>query len=386
SYKPQAHVARLDIERFHVLLRLNIMQGKHNSRAATLATLLESRAANYHAGLRGGAVRSRLERASLRPFSELYEFTISSGATAQRLLVKLPFPNRARPPAAADRPRLYWPVAPELLAPLEHAAMRHIEEHFSQLNQPQFGCVRVLDLLHGPDAIVMGKVEGTILRASAVASASQRNDRDAVTAFENAGRWLRQFHQLPNLPHTKPRTTTRDDFIAMTNGFADYFPTVGAPPWMASVCEFLMRDSESTLSQDLPLGLAHGDFAPRNVIVSSGTRITVLDTLARWRAPIYEDLALFLLSLQLSRGSRALLAGDSIGLTTLSRAFLSGYGDDGECEWPVLRLFILQALLDRGCSYVSARSARNPVAALTRRCKLHVLRRIATSCISIDSL
>lgn len=368
------------------VLSLNITQGKQlSSRAATLAAFLESRAADYHPELRGRTVRSRLERASLRPFSELYEFTVSSGATARRLLVKLPFPNRARPPAAADRPRLYWPVAPELLAPLEHATMRHIEEHFSQLNHPQFGCVRVLDLLRGPDAIVMEKVEGTVLRSSAVASsAPQRDNCAAVAAFENAGRWLRQFHQLPNLPHTRPRTSTRDDFVVMTNRFADYFPTVGAPPWMASVCEFLMRDSESALPQDLPLGLAHGDFAPRNVIVSSGARVTVLDTLARWRAPIYEDLALFLLSLQLSRGSRAFLSGDSNRLTTLSRAFLSGYGGDAECEWPVLRLYILQALLDRGCSYVSARSVRNPVAGLTRRCKLHILRRIAKSYMSID--
>ena len=364
------------------------MQGKQlTSRAATLAAFLESRAADYHPELRGRTVRSQLEHASLRPFSELYEFTVSSGATARRLLVKLPFPNRPRPPAAADRPRLYWPVAPELLAPLEHATMCHIEEHFSQWSHPQFGCVRVLDLLRGPDAIVMEKVEGTMLRASAVASSAlQRDDRAAVTAFENAGRWLRQFHQLPDLPHTRPRTTTRDDFITMTNGFADYFPTVGAPPWMASVCEFLMRESDSTLSSDLPLGLAHGDFAPRNVIVSSGSRITVLDTLARWRAPIYEDLALFLLSLQLSGGSRVLFAGDSIRLTTLSRAFLSGYGGDAECEWPVLRLFILQALLDRGCSYVSARSVRNPVTGLTRRCKLHILSRIAKSSMSLDSL
>jgi aminoglycoside phosphotransferase (APT) family kinase protein len=245
----------------------------------------------------------------------------------------------------------------------------------------------VLDLLRDPDAIVMEKVEGTILRASAVASsASQGKDRTAVTAFRNAGGWLRQFHQLPDLPHTKPRTTTRDDFITMTDRIANYLSAVAAPPWMESVCEFLMRESESTLSYDLALGLAHGDFAPRNVIVSSGSRVTVLDTLARWRAPVYEDLALFLLSLQLSRGPRALLAGDSVELTMLCRAFLSGYGGDTECEWPVLRLFILQALLDRGCSYISARSVRNPVAAITRRCKLHILRRTANFYMSIDSL
>ncbi|MEO8494842.1 MAG: hypothetical protein ABI614_07210, partial [Planctomycetota bacterium] len=143
---------------------------------------------------------------------------------------------------------------------------------------------------------------------------------------------------------------------------------------------------DSTLAHDLPLGLAHGDFAPRNVIVSDNGRITVLDTLARWRAPIHENLALFLLSLQLSRGAKTLLTRSPIGLTTISRAFLSGYRGNAECEWPTLRLFILQALLDRGCSYLSARSARNPVAAIKRSCKLQILKRLAKSCMSLESL
>lgn len=370
------------------MLTLNIILGRQlTSRAATLATLLESRAADYHAELHGPTVRSRLVHASLRPFSELYEFTISSGTAALSLLVKLPFPNRLRPPAAADRPRLYSPVAPDLLASLEYTTMRHIEQSFLQLDDPRFGCVRVLDQLRDPDAIVMEKVPGTTLRASAATSNSSRgNDRSEATDFRTAGQWLRHFHQLPDLSHTRQRSTTRDDFIAMTDRFINYFPTVGAPRWTNSVSDFLMRESESTLPHVLPLGLAHGDFAPRNVIVSPDGRTTVLDTLARWRAPIYEDLALFLLSFQLSRGSMALLAGDSIELTTSSRAFLSGYYGEAPCDWPVLRLFILQALLDRGCSYVSARSGRNPVAAIKRRCKLHVLRRIAGFYMSIESL
>lgn len=364
------------------------MQGKQlSSRAAALAAHLESRAADYHADLRGETVKSRLENASLRPYSEMYEFTISSAATALKLLVKLPFPNRLRPPTVADRPRLYSPVAPDQLAPLEYTTMRHIQERFTQLHDPQFGCVRVLDLLRDPDALVMEKVEGTTLRDSAFASsASLRDKQSATKVYRNVGQWLRHFHQLPGLAHTKPRSATRDEFVAMTNRFADYLPNIRAPRWMESICGFLMREGESTLPRDLPLGLAHGDFAPRNVIVSPDGRITVLDTLARWQAPIYEDLALFLLSLELGRGSSVLWAGQCREPTASSRAFLDGYLGDTACEWPVLRLFILQALLDRGCSYLSSRSARNPVAATKRRFKLHLLSRAAKFYQSIDSL
>ncbi len=367
---------------------MNIVQGNPStSRATTLAAILERRANDYHPDLRGSTLRVRLDHASKRSYSELYGYTISSDTTALSVLVKLPYPNRLRPATSADRPRLYAPVPPDELAPLEYTTMRHIQQSFTRLDAPQFGCVNMLDLLTEPDAIVMEKAVGQTLRTAIVdSSVAFRGEPAATAVYRIVGEWLRQFHQLPNLPHTKPRSMTRDHFLAMTEEFRSYLPTVGALRWMGEVCDFLMRESVRTLAYELPLGLAHGDFAPRNVIVSPDGKIIVLDTLARWRAPIYEDLALFLFSLQLSRGSNALWTRASSELATSSQTFLAGYFDGTNYDWPALRLFILQALLDRGCSYVSACSGRNPLVDLKRRFKLHILGRIARYYMSLDSL
>ncbi len=363
-----------------------------SSNAATLADFLRVQAASYYTQLAGAAPQVHLEHESLRPFSELYEFTIHGDVKSRRLFVKLPFPNRSCRSNTANRPRLFEPAAPELLASLEFTAMRHIQQSFSRLDDARFGSVHVLDLVQSPDAIVMEKAEGATLREVSGGCLGAERDVDDSTAviqnavFQNVGQWLRHFHQLPDLPHTRPRTTRRDHFIAMIDEFLDYFPAVRAPRWMTSVGEFLRQESESTLQHGLSLGLAHGDFAPRNVIVAANNRVTVLDTLARWRAPIYEDIALFLLSLKLGRGSKLLFTSRTKGLTTSSREFLKGYFDDASSEWPTIRLFILQAILDRGCSYLSTHSMQNPVAAVKHCCKLHVLRRVAEHFMSTDSL
>lgn len=348
--------------------------------AAAIAAHLEERAGDYYVELQGKMARARLERSSLRPFSELYEFELRSGSVAPRVFVKIPFLDKSRPPVDEDRPRLFPPVVPQQMASLEYDAMQLIRRRLA--SETRFGSVRVLDLLHHPDALVMAKVEGTTLRSS---TAMSGNNDDSRSTFQNVGTWLRCFHQLPNLSHTQERSQTRDDFIEGTERFLSYLTSVNAPRWMGSLGEVLIREGASTLPPQLPTGLAHGDFAPRNVIVSSDHRITVLDTLARWRAPIYEDIALFLLSLRLRSGVKALWSTDSPALTRSSRAFLRGYFGESRVDLPVIRLFILQALLDRGCSYVSRPATNGLMAAFKRSCKLHLLKRLASYFLSSDS-
>ena len=55
------------------------------------------------------------------------------------------------------------------------------------------------------------------------------------------------------------------------------------------------------LPADLPLGTSHGDYAPRNILVGAHGEVTVLDTLGRWRAPIYSDLGNFLFAIKAGR-------------------------------------------------------------------------------------
>jgi hypothetical protein len=356
-----------------------------SSNATKIAALLEERAADYFAELHGESSTARLEHSSLRPFSELYEFTIQSDVMARRVFVKIPFLDHSRPQAEADRPRLFPPVIPKQMALLEYNAMQQIRDQFSASGDARFGSVRVLDLLQQPDALVMAKVEGmTLRRASAHAAKRKTRDGDFGIVFQNVGEWLSRYHQLPSLEQTTERSATRADFVAGTERFLDYLAAAGAARWMLSLGESLIRESESTLPETLPLGLAHGDFAPRNVIVSPDHRITVLDTLARWRAPIYEDIALFLLSLRLRSSLQTLWSSEPPQPAGSARAFLAGYFGASRIDgdWPVIRLFLLQALLDRACSYVASRSNGGPVAGFKRTCKLYVLRRLASQIVA----
>ena len=105
----------------------------------------------------------------------------------------------------------------------------------------------------------------------------------------------------------------------------------------------------------LPVAMSHGDFAPRNILVDGQGRIAVIDLLARWQAPRYEDLAAFLLAMRTSRvnaTTSGLLFGRAID--RLEPAFLAGYFGGDPVPLHEIRLYELLLLLDKW----SARLAR----------------------------
>jgi hypothetical protein len=85
------------------------------------------------------------------------------------------------------------------------------------------------------------------------------------------------------------------------------------------------------------------------VIVGSSGRLTVLDTRAAWRAPIYEDIAYFLTAAKTPRAqARSLgLAFARNALDRLEHAFLRGYFGSAPVPVESIRLFELQSLLDK---------------------------------------
>ena len=108
----------------------------------------------------------------------------------------------------------------------------------------------------------------------------------------------------------------------------------------------------------LPLGLAHGDFAPRNVLADGNGRVTVLDTLARFQAPIYEDLGYFLNDMNTARLQTCSL-GSAYSLRFLAdcrSALLRGWSND-PLDHRAIPLFEAQALLDRWCARIGGGSA-----------------------------
>jgi len=90
------------------------------------------------------------------------------------------------------------------------------------------------------------------------------------------------------------------------------------------------------------------------MLVGEQNRVTVFDTLARWRAPIYEDLCQFLLGLKLS-GMQASLQGwwhpQSV-LRQYERYFLEEYFRDQSIPWKTIRYFECTLLLERWAAIV----------------------------------
>ena len=354
-----------------------------SSNEAAFARLLAERAGDYFAEFRQIDPVIQTVRAVQRPFSELYEYTLQACDVQQAVIVKVPFLDKSRPPAQADRPRLFPPVAARDMAALECHTMRTLERHFTEVNDQRFGSVRVLDFVRDPDAIVMQKVDGVTLR-SLLEDARKQRDYACGEVFHNTGRWLRELHSLSGHEHTQERTVTRTEFAEASLQFVEYLARFNPPRWLKPLGEQLLREAETHLPDLLPLGLAHGDFAPRNVIVSPPGRVTVLDTLARWRAPIYEDIALFLVSKRLTQAMATVFAWDSPKISQWSHEFLSGYFGDASIPQQAIRVFICQALLDRWCSYVSRPRPGKLSNRLQAAGKLHILKRFARRSLNRD--
>jgi hypothetical protein len=121
----------------------------------------------------------------------------------------------------------------------------------------------------------------------------------------------------------------------------------------------LVRDTvwaaaQTVMPDVLELGMTHGDFAMRNIVVEATQRVTVLDTLARFRAPIYRDVGYFIADLQIGRVS-ALVRGVVLRggrCDDYRRAFLRGFHGESGAD-TLVRLYEVQALLERWASIVA---------------------------------
>src|SRR5690606_38963225 len=96
------------------------------------------------------------------------------------------------------------------------------------------------------------------------------------------------------------RIVRRDDLGAFIGALAAYLAPHEDPRFLDRVvraCDELVDG----LPRQLPTGLAHGDFAMRNVMVGDDGSVTAIDTLARYRTATCRDLGYFLADLHASR-------------------------------------------------------------------------------------
>jgi aminoglycoside phosphotransferase (APT) family kinase protein len=249
------------------------------------------------------ASRIRLSRIRERRFSTLFDFEIAG----RPVLVKAGAGRRHRrlattgsPGALPDALRLVPRTPHGQKAAREFRALAAIERHFALHPDPRFASVRALDYFPDFSALCMERLdcenlEFALRRAARSPSATAR--AGAERALGHAGSWLRVFHAMEPLEHTTPLHLFHEELVACFDSLLDYLVARGES--VAFVRE-LGREIHAALKRlpdPLPAGLAHGDFAPRNLLLDEAGRLIALDTQAGNLAPIHSDLAHFLVAL-----------------------------------------------------------------------------------------
>jgi len=293
-----------------------------------------------------------------------FRWEVRSAESSLRLLAKVPF-SRADGrhdlpcPAETECPRMFPRVDPAHKARLEFVTLVRLATEFQRLNDPRFRFVRVQAFLPDLRALLMNEVSDP--RLDVVLGQARRWRGKAATralqAVTNAGAWLRYCHELAPLDHTRPRLHSRIEFKDSIQRYVDFLST---PPGLSSVAAGYFRSlaaevgarAEDHLPQELPLGMAHSDFTPSNVFAGADGSVAVFDTIGRWQAPIYEDLARFRLALHCPNGWRA--ARSSAWTQGAQLALLHGYFGNASSGDAALALFDIQAALDRWASWMHA--------------------------------
>jgi phosphotransferase family enzyme len=189
-------------------------------------------------------------------------------------------------------------------------------------------------------------------------------------AFRHAGAWLREFHRLSgDEAEMGTLRAQRGEVVAALAAYGQFLEErVGATQVLKDAVSTAILRARTVLPPALPLGLAHGDFAPRNVFVSPNGRVTVIDMIGKWRAPIYEDLAYFITALRMS-GAQRFSHGAAFHRDSLDRyehEVLIGYFGAEDTPYGPIRVFKLLLLLDKWASLPAWRGRRTVPARVFR--------------------
>jgi aminoglycoside phosphotransferase (APT) family kinase protein len=297
----------------------------------------------------GGRVSVRVESDDRRVLNRVVRVVVTAGdTTVARLMVKSDMPDPAAALVADDRPRLVPLTAPGQRAGFEYDALRLLENRLADAGDARFVPIRALALLDEPRALVMEAFDGRPLNKLLLRSTVRPGApalRSAALA-NAAGAWLRILHETPADDDRPIRQGSPEELAERFSAFGQFLAGTMPLEDLERIVE-VGRATAATI-RDLSVVISHGDFAPRNILVDRLGRIAVIDLLARWRAPRYEDLAGFLLTLRTSRANAAtqgLFFGRAID--RLEPDFLAGYFGREPIPTREIRLFELLLLLDK---------------------------------------
>jgi hypothetical protein len=275
--------------------------------------------------------------------------------------------HAARPTLTATR------AGEEELTAREYAGLDMLASTFAG-GDPRFAAIRPLDLLPEHHTILMEFVRAEPLRELVIGSSrlhprrSRRSGRALEAVLPSVGAWLRRFHDTHPSSSYPVRQGTGRDVVAHFEALEEFLGRrlgrrfgglAGAGSGLAA---------ELLPAGPLPLAVGHGDFAPRNVLVTGEGRVVVIDPQPRWAVPVHEDLCRFLVGLQLS-GLQVHTHGAAIGGATLEHwqdLVIAGYHGEPSSTG-ALRCYQLLILLDKWSALLApAGSAGGPRAGARR--------------------
>lgn len=357
-----------------------------DSDVGRLSAHVAAHAGRYFPDLADRCVDAHLVGRSARYRSTLYRFALTAGDARHDVVVKVTSGTGPRSHGAdglivdLDRPRLVPPTAGEVRHKFEYRAATAAYEHFVAVGDARLTVVRTLDHLPELNALVAEFVEDRTLRDLVVRSVRLRSESGPLaleSAFRNTGAWLREFHRITRLP-ADPLRSTGDSVVACFDEVASFLAdrTGRAGGLFARIQAVTAERVPEMFPGGVPLGLGHGDFAPRNVFIGCDGRVRVFDVLGRFRVPIYEDLAHFRIALrtaavQMATFGRALKPDR---LVRYEGGLVAGYFEDDAVPEPALALFELLVLLEKWGSVV----VTAPTLDLPRRLLWSAYRAVAT--------
>lgn len=335
----------------------------NNEQTAIFMDHIRENAARYFEDFEPAQIEVHLNEKQERPSSMLYQFTVGDKLQNHGIIVKVPlyrgYQSDKSGGASSYKPELFPKTEPRDTHRLGYIALRSISEYFSSLDEKQLGTVRVLDYLPEYHAIFTEASRDPNLRKLFLKTSrlhASSNYRELELPLRNVGKWLRLYHEMSKEDNVQIRHAHRHDYIESVVTLTDFLGnTLKAETFFQTIASTLETSALEILPESLPLGLGHGDFAMRNILVGSNARITVIDTFAKWRTPIYEDIGYFLNALKLSAAqviSQGLLFG-SAQLYEYENAFLEGYFEEKLIPYPEIRLYEMLSLLDKWCSIVT---------------------------------
>ncbi len=305
------------------------------------------------------AVRIVVERVDTRPRSRIIRLRAVADATALDLLLKQlvgpgDVPTGPNPVGrfGEPRPRLASPGTLADRYRLEFDALRATELRLERLDDPRFAAVPVLGYVPDHHALLMVRLQAPNLRdlvAREVRGMPGRTRIDLDAAVSRAAAWLRGYHAMATCP-LPVRHERREDLLELVARLCAFLGRgLGSPAYFEGLAAELHRLAERCLPERLPLGLAHADFAPRNVLVTRDGRIAVLDMAGGTRIPIFEDVAYFAASLRtpLPRIVTQGVVHDAAAIARLERRFVEAYFEPEPAAWGAIRLYEVLVILDR---------------------------------------